>query len=50
VTATLPSTHPNADGSVPAVVQGIGDVLLRERDVHAVAAERYDFDGAGLYL
>jgi chaperonin GroES len=31
-------------------VQGVDYVLLRERDVHAVAAERHDVDGAGLYL
>lgn len=31
-------------------VQGIDYVLLRERDVHAVAAERHEADGAGLYL
>lgn len=31
-------------------VQGIDYVLLRERDVHAVAAERHNSDGAGLYL
>lgn len=31
-------------------VQGISYVLLRERDVHAVAADRHSNDGTGLYL
>jgi chaperonin GroES len=31
-------------------LQGREYVLLRERDVHAVAAERVDRDGTGLYL
>jgi chaperonin GroES len=31
-------------------VQGINYVLLRERDVHAVAADRHSNDGTGLYL
>jgi chaperonin GroES len=31
-------------------VQGIDYVLLRERDVHAVAADRHSTDGTGLYL
>ena len=31
-------------------VQGISFVLLRERDVHAVAADRHSNDGTGLYL
>lgn len=31
-------------------VQGIDYVLLRERDVHAVAAERNSNHGTGLYL
>ena len=31
-------------------LHGRGYVLLRERDVHAVAAERVETDGTGLYL
>ncbi len=31
-------------------IQGISYVLLRERDVHAVAANRHSNDGTGLYL
>ncbi|SCL20671.1 chaperonin GroES [Micromonospora nigra] len=31
-------------------LHGQGYVLLRERDVHAVAAERVDNDATGLYL
>lgn len=31
-------------------LQGISYVLLRERDVHAVAASRHSNDGTGLYL
>ncbi|MGC4877132.1 GroES family chaperonin [Micromonospora sp. DT43] len=31
-------------------LHGRGYVLLRERDVHAVAAERVDNDSTGLYL
>ncbi|WP_189041834.1 GroES family chaperonin [Micromonospora sonchi] len=31
-------------------LHGSGYVLLRERDVHAVAAERVEEDGTGLYL
>lgn len=31
-------------------LQGQGYVLLRERDVHAVAAERVEPDSTGLYL
>jgi chaperonin GroES len=31
-------------------IQGIDYVLLRERDVHAVAASRVSTEGAGLYL
>jgi chaperonin GroES len=31
-------------------LQGVDYVLLRERDVHAVAADRHQTDGAGLYL
>ncbi|GIJ28682.1 10 kDa chaperonin [Micromonospora qiuiae] len=31
-------------------LHGRGYVLLRERDVHAVAAERVEEDGTGLYL
>lgn len=31
-------------------LQGISYVLLRERDVHAVAATRHSNDGTGLYL
>jgi chaperonin GroES len=31
-------------------LQGINYVLLRERDVHAVAASRHSTDGTGLYL
>lgn len=31
-------------------LHGRGYVLLRERDVHAVAAERVDNDATGLYL
>ena len=32
------------------VVQGEDSVVLRERDVHAVAAERLDAGSTGLYL
>ena len=31
-------------------LHGRGYVLLRERDVHAVAAERVEPDSTGLYL
>ena len=31
-------------------LHGRGYVLLRERDVHAVAASRVETDGTGLYL
>ncbi len=31
-------------------LQGIDYVLLRERDLHAVAAERHSTSGTGLYL
>jgi chaperonin GroES len=31
-------------------LQGIDYVLLRERDLHAVAAERHSTAGTGLYL
>lgn len=31
-------------------LQGRDYILLRERDVHAVAANRVDSDGTGLYL
>lgn len=31
-------------------IQGLTYVLLRERDVHAVAADRHSNDGTGLYL
>ncbi len=31
-------------------IQGVHYVLLRERDVHAVAASRHSNDGTGLYL
>lgn len=31
-------------------VQGIDYIILRERDVHAVAAERLDENSTGLYL
>lgn len=31
-------------------IQGVNYVLLRERDVHAVAASRHSNDGTGLYL
>jgi chaperonin GroES len=31
-------------------LHGKSDVLLRERDVHAVAATRIESDGTGLYL
>ena len=31
-------------------VQGVSYVLLRERDIHAVAASRHSNDGTGLYL
>lgn len=31
-------------------LQGLDYVLLRERDIHAVAAERASTDGTGLYL
>lgn len=31
-------------------LQGRGYILLRERDVHAVAAQRVEHDGTGLYL
>lgn len=31
-------------------LQGRSYILLRERDVHAVAAKRVDSDGTGLYL
>jgi chaperonin GroES len=31
-------------------LHGKGYVLLRERDLHAVAASRVDSDGTGLYL
>lgn len=31
-------------------LQGIDYVMLRERDVHAVATERHGDDGTGLYL
>jgi chaperonin GroES len=31
-------------------LQGVEYVLLRERDIHAVAAQAYDSSGTGLYL
>jgi chaperonin GroES len=31
-------------------LQGVDYVLLRERDIHAVAAERHSQSGTGLYL
>ncbi|HKE52454.1 MAG TPA: co-chaperone GroES, partial [Actinomycetes bacterium] len=31
-------------------VRGVAYILLRERDVHAVASERIDDAGTGLYL
>jgi chaperonin GroES len=31
-------------------IQGSTYILLRERDIHAVAAKRVDNDGTGLYL
>jgi chaperonin GroES len=31
-------------------LQGIDYVLLRERDIHAVAADRHSSAGTGLYL
>ena len=31
-------------------LQGIDYILLRERDVHAVAASRHSTSGTGLYL
>jgi chaperonin GroES len=31
-------------------MQGRTFILLRERDIHAVAAKRVDNDGTGLYL
>jgi chaperonin GroES len=31
-------------------LQGVDHVLLRERDVHAVAASRHSTSGTGLYL
>ncbi len=40
------------DAEEPSEVElhGQAYVLLRERDVHAVAAQRVDTDGTGLYL
>lgn len=40
--------EPEDRGSVE--LQGIDYVLLRERDVHAVAADRLSTSGTGLYL
>ena len=35
---------------IPATAQGIDYVLLRERDLHAVASSRHATSGTGLYL
>lgn len=38
------------DDRAEVEVRGVAYVLLRERDVHAVASERIDDAGTGLYL
>jgi chaperonin GroES len=38
------------DGQAEVEVRGTDYVLLRERDIHAVAAERVQDGGTGLYL
>jgi chaperonin GroES len=40
----------DADDRAEVELQGREYVLLRERDVHAVAASRVETDGTGLYL